>query len=274
MPSHEGPHVLVADDNEPNRILAAKQLGRLGCRAIVVEGGRSALEAMGNSAFALVLLDCQMPGMDGYEVTRTIREMERASADRARRVPIVAMTAAPTAQVRAACLEAGMDDFVAKPVTLKDLEAVLGRWIEGRTAGVRTSAAGPGGAGPTEDGPRFDVARLEGFRADLGEDAFARFRDAYLRELPERLRAVADAAGLGDLDAMARGAHMLKSSSAALGAMGLVRITEAIEAIDASASEPGAASLARRLELEGAAVADVLTRTGVDLPPQDPPSKR
>ena len=116
--------VLVAEDNAINQKVAARMLQRLGCVVDVVSDGRGAVDAVQSRAYDLVLMDYQMPHMDGLEASGRIRSLdERAD------VPIVAMTANAREDDRRSCLDAGMDDFVAKPVTLKGLAALLERWL-------------------------------------------------------------------------------------------------------------------------------------------------
>ncbi len=124
--------VLVAEDNPVNRKLALQQLKRLGYRAHAVGDGREAIEAVASGEYALVLMDCQMPDVDGFEATRDIR---RAEAARGGHVPIVAMTANALEGDREACLAAGMDAYLAKPVQLSALRAIIQEF----TAGVEVA---------------------------------------------------------------------------------------------------------------------------------------
>ena len=118
------PHVLVVEDNPVNQRVATLMLERLGYRADVAADGAEAVESAGGMAYAAVLMDVQMPGMDGTEATRLIREREQGA-----RVPIIAMTASAMENDEERCRAAGMDDFVAKPVKLESLALVLDRWL-------------------------------------------------------------------------------------------------------------------------------------------------
>jgi signal transduction histidine kinase/CheY-like chemotaxis protein len=123
--SAAGGRVLVADDNAVNQLVILRMLTRLGHRADGVANGLEAVEAMARIAYDLVLMDCQMPDMDGLEATRVIRQREREGGGR---VPIIALTANAMASDEEVCRAAGMDDYLAKPVTLGALEAALDRW--------------------------------------------------------------------------------------------------------------------------------------------------
>ncbi len=118
-------HVLLVEDNATNRLVATRMLAKLGYDADVAEHGGEALDATATKAYDAVLMDCQMPEMDGYQATAAIRRRDEGG----RRVPIIAMTAAAMEGDREACIAAGMDDYVAKPVRLETLAATLERWI-------------------------------------------------------------------------------------------------------------------------------------------------
>ena len=130
--------VLVVDDNPINRRVVQGLLSHAGCEVQVAAEGREAVDRVAAGAFDLVLMDCQMPLMDGFEATRLVRERERQAG--APRLPVVALTAAAFAEDRVACREAGMDGFLAKPVTLAGLLPVLRQIASGRAAGVARRA--------------------------------------------------------------------------------------------------------------------------------------
>ncbi len=126
--------VLVVEDNRVNQRLAAALLGKLGLRVELAADGAEALTIMRRMPFDAVLMDCLMPEMDGYQATGEWRRHELA-ANATRRLPIIAMTANAMAGDRDACLAAGMDDYVAKPVRLQALTEVLGKWLPGAAKG-------------------------------------------------------------------------------------------------------------------------------------------
>jgi CheY-like chemotaxis protein len=122
---HRWARILVAEDNAANLKVAVRMVERLGYRADVAGNGSEALDALDRVPYDAVLMDCQMPEMDGYEATREIRKAERNG----RHVPIIAMTASAMAGDRERCLAAGMDDYISKPVKLHIVAAVLERWL-------------------------------------------------------------------------------------------------------------------------------------------------
>ena len=128
--------VLVVDDNLVNSSLARTQLERLGYMAEVADDGYGALEAEARRRHDIILMDCEMPGMDGYTATGEIRRREGS----VRRTTIIAMTAHAITGMRARCLAAGMDDYLAKPIKLQPLAAMLDRWAFGESAGKRNAA--------------------------------------------------------------------------------------------------------------------------------------
>jgi signal transduction histidine kinase/DNA-binding response OmpR family regulator len=204
--------ILAVEDNATNRRLLAKQLERLGCPCETAEDGRVALDALASQEFGLVLLDCQMPGRDGYATAAEIRRRENGR----RRVPIVAFTANATEEDRRRCLDAGMDDFIAKPVTLDALAVALDRW----------------------DRP-FDEAALASFAAVAADapQALARLLDEFLSDARERLASARSAAGREDFAVLARDAHTVKGAAAAVGAAGLRELCRRLESAAAESTD-------------------------------------
>lgn len=117
--------LLVAEDSLVNQKLALAMLSKIGYEADVAVNGREAVEAVSRQQYAAVLMDCQMPEVDGYEATRQIRRTEEEGF----RIPIIAVTAAAMEGEREKCFAAGMDDYISKPVKLQELETVLGKWV-------------------------------------------------------------------------------------------------------------------------------------------------
>ncbi|HLW94303.1 MAG TPA: response regulator [Solirubrobacteraceae bacterium] len=136
------PVVLIAEDSRINQIVAARALERCGCRAHVVRDGREAIEALSREHFDAVLMDCQMPNMNGYDATAELRRREAAGE----RTPVIAMTAHAQAGEREHCLDAGMDDCITKPMRHADLAMVLARWIP--TGSTSDRAVAPDAGAP------------------------------------------------------------------------------------------------------------------------------
>jgi signal transduction histidine kinase/CheY-like chemotaxis protein/HPt (histidine-containing phosphotransfer) domain-containing protein len=237
-----GKRVLVVDDNAINRSLVAAQLEALGYDADLVESGVAALERMSQVRYDLVLMDCQLPGLDGYETTRRIRAGESAET----RAVIIAMTAHAMAGERERCMAAGMDDYLAKPVRLAQLQAALGRWLQAG-AGSQRSADAPGeGAGEGSTGgraetrpdtrgdnlPVLDPTPLQELR-DLaertGRDLVGKIVGSFLEGNLEAAAAIQAALQQRDWSALDRRAHALAGSAGALGLRQVQALCERIE---------------------------------------------
>jgi CheY-like chemotaxis protein len=129
LPTRVG-RVLIVEDNHINQKLTMRMVEKLGHRAEVAANGIEAIAALDRVHFDLVLMDCQMPEMDGYEATTVIRRREAGTS---LHVPIVALTANALANERQLCLDVGMDDYLAKPIRLVDLATTITRWIPGKS---------------------------------------------------------------------------------------------------------------------------------------------
>jgi CheY-like chemotaxis protein len=118
-------HILLAEDNKVNQLVARILLERMGCQVDIVENGVAACRAVQRGSYDLVLMDCQMPTMSGFEATQRIRSFEKSG----KRIPIIALTAGVLKDEREHCYTCGMDDFVPKPISAKELERALERWL-------------------------------------------------------------------------------------------------------------------------------------------------
>lgn len=132
------PKLLLAEDHEINQEVVVHQLENFGCQVAVADNGRQALEMMQTDTFDLILMDCQMPELDGYEATRMIRQQEE-KVDESKRVPVIALTAHVTVDDRNKCFESGMDDYLGKPYREHELYSLLARWLEPLLERVPTS---------------------------------------------------------------------------------------------------------------------------------------
>ena len=234
-----GAQVLVAEDNEVNQKVAVRILEKLGYRVEVADDGREALEACARVAYDAVLMDGQMPGMDGYEATRRIREREEGG----RRLPIIAMTASAMKGDREKCLEAGMDDYVSKPVTPEALAAVLRRWVRPPAAPAATESP----EAPAADGLLDETIVSSLMSVDDDGSLMDEVVATFLKIAPVRLGAIRKAAK-GDPAQLERAAHSFLGSCGNLGCRAMADLCARLEVLGRSGSTEGAAELARALE--------------------------
>ncbi len=212
-------HILVAEDNTTNRIIAVKMLEKLGHSAQAVANGQEALESMRRFSYDLVLMDCQMPVMDGFETTRAIRQ---SSADVMNpEIPIIALTAHAMKGDRDLCLEAGMNDYVSKPTNVHDLSAAIARCFPGIDRFYdAVSVAQERRLVPPRDFDRDGfLERLLGDRTLAAE-----LVTIFLSDAPSLLEELSTAIGAGDAAGAARITHTLKGLSANMGGDALSRI--------------------------------------------------
>lgn len=217
-PPFEGKKVLLVEDNVTNRKVAASMLGRLGCDLDEAEDGLGAIEAMARTNYDLVLMDLQMPELDGLEATRRVRSGEAGVADPT--VPIIALTAHAYESDREKCFRAGMNDFLAKPVSGGMMRKTLGRWLSANGAaqaskqgdrgegGGANPVTGPTGAG-NESGWSGEklVAQFSGDR-EMTEDIVR----VFLEDAPDTLKKLGEALDQMDFPVIQRHAHSLKGA--------------------------------------------------------------
>jgi signal transduction histidine kinase/DNA-binding response OmpR family regulator len=265
LPEQRRMRVLLVEDNPVNLMVGQRLLGVLGTDCDTASNGEEALLRMSASRYDLVLMDCQMPVMDGYNATRRWRELERDAGD-GRHLPIIAMTANAMAGDRQKCLDAGMDDYLAKPVTRAELERSLHRWWHAGTAPsgsatippqpvrsepvpapvvVPEKVMAPLAATPVQ--PPAPVAMPPAVPAaeatpvaTIDDDVLGELRTVlggeldrlirvFLDDAPRHIAALEEAALAPDLEALREHAHSLKSSSANLGAMLLSAAAKRVE---------------------------------------------
>ena len=215
--------VLLAEDHPVNAEIACALLGECGCRVTVATSGREAVAAFRKGGFDLVLMDIQMPEMDGIEATRALREIERTRATA--RVPIVALTANALRDDRKAAMEAGMDDYLTKPVAGERLREALLRWLPDAIE-VRTEAraAVPGEAvadAAIAAPPALDLQvllGLPGVAGDMNAPLIKRLVSLFLDDTGSQLDGLDAAIAAGSAEAAQRQVHKMKSAAAAVGA--------------------------------------------------------
>jgi diguanylate cyclase (GGDEF)-like protein len=215
--------VLVAEDNRTNQMVAAGMLNMNGCECEFAANGREAVEAARRSRFDLILMDCSMPEMDGYEATAHIRTFEEPLG---RRTPIVAMTANTQQGDAEKCLAAGMDDYLAKPITLVELRQTLERWLSWMEPTGRVVLPEPqeyeAGSSP------LDHAAFDKLREILGP-ALQQSVVPFLEDTPGYLSQLEQAVQEGNADTARAMAHSIKGSSGNLGASMLAQLAKEAE---------------------------------------------
>ncbi len=267
--------VLLADDVLINQEVASLILQSLGCDVEVAGNGVEVLEALQQERFDLVLMDAMMPEMDGLEATRRLRalEQERGGGEH---LPVIALTADVREASRTACLRSGMDDYLRKPLEVRELQSALEHWLEParprqvgavtaedeRSHGQAAPPPGVAGAGTTTspvtaaadllvDPGVIDTQILDLIRAmqrPEHPDLVARVLGIYLGEAPRLLEQIQDAVVNGDLEQLGRAAHALKSSSAHIGANSVAALARELELKARKHSKPGVDELLTLIE--------------------------
>jgi len=209
-PAGRNARILVAEDNPTNRMVAIEQLAKLGLAAQAVTNGAEAVEAFHTVSYDLVLMDCDMPVMDGFEATRRLREMGKAE------LPIIALTADAMVEDRERCLRAGMSDYLAKPVQLKRLSEVLAKWLNTASDGA--------GQGPVVFDEQDLLGRLLDDRALAGKVI-----RGFLSDCPVQLAALAERIEAGDFEGVRRQAHKVKGAASTVAALCLRDVAYAME---------------------------------------------
>ncbi len=225
-------HVLLAEDNPVNQDVARSMLTMLGLTVDIANDGREALGLLARQGYDLILMDCHMPVMDGYQATAAIRARQRGQ-----RIPIVALTANAMEGDRDQCLAVGMDDYLAKPYTRTQLAQALGRWLNPvtRPAGAAARAVAEiAHRGGPESGPEgsLNLTFLEQMREldPAGGMGVARhILRVYLESTSSLVEQIAQAIAVGDAEKLRHTAHSLKSSSANVGAATLSALFKQLE---------------------------------------------
>ncbi|MBA2340804.1 MAG: response regulator [Pyrinomonadaceae bacterium] len=221
--------VLVAEDNVVNQKVALNQLQSLGYAADAVPNGREAAEAVGKRRYDVVLMDCQMPEMDGFEATAEIRRREGAS----RHTVIIAMTAHALAGEREKCLAAGMDDYISKPVKTDALRRMLERWIAPSIEEQHhAQPEAPSASSSTTERAVVDTSVLASFRevqqADE-PDLVTELIDLFIDDANLRIELLSKALAENDVQAIKREAHSLKGGAGNIGARRMAALSEELE---------------------------------------------
>ncbi len=238
--------LLVAEDNLVNQKVAVLTLGRLGYEAEIVGDGAQAVAAFRHGSYGCILMDCQMPEMDGYQAAAEIRRIEGGT----RHIPIVAMTAHAMKGDREKCLLAGMDEYLSKPIKPLELEAILARVLDTANPALDTDEA----VTPAETASGVDIPppldptvldTLRAWRQPDGPDPVADLTSAFLEDATDRIGKLRDALAAGDEAKARKAAHSLKGMCGAIGANHMSALSSQLEH-----AEPGAVDAARVSGLE------------------------
>jgi CheY-like chemotaxis protein len=255
-----GLRVLLAEDNVFNQAVVVEVLKKQGCEVVVAGDGREAVELFDPAKFDLVLMDLQMPELDGCEATRIIRTMETST-----RVPIIAQTAHAFAEDRRECLKAGMDEFVSKPITVAELLRVVERFVPWRKSGGASEHGPCGGKKLREvsdpDPQVFDLAALRD-RLDGDEELLKEMVQLFFSHAPTLVAQLRSALTAEDWEEAARSVHTLKGAFATFGAKALAQVAEEIERTAEKSDKDAVAPLLRKLDFGLIELLDVVKGLG------------
>ena len=245
--------VLFAEDNPINQEITLSMLEFLGCRVTVVENGEQAVQSAAQQDFDLVLMDCQMPVMDGFEATREIRRQHAAAlAPRQDRLPIIALTADDHEDIKHQCLAAGMDDYLGKPVTPRQLQEVLNKWLQAARCGENHLDQQPVADHDADDDP-LQAESLENLRAlqkPGGPSLLVKLIDVYFDNSPDLMDKIKQSIETRNGKQLYLAAYTLKSSSATLGAMRVYDLCMKLELLGKYQDTEAARELLDQLTIE------------------------
>jgi len=232
--------ILVAEDNVVNQKVAARMLEKAGYRCDVAANGKEAVEALSRIPYDLVFMDCQMPVMDGYDATVEIRRRE----SEARHIPIIAMTAHTMKGDREKCLEAGMDDYIGKPVTKKTLHEVLEKYLsQVPDMNMESQKKAPGLKKPVQ------IERIQEI-ADGDLDFEKELIATFLSDMEPHISALYRLVVEQDAEGVRAEAHAVKGSSANAGAKGMLELSNRLEIMGVSGEMESAPQVLENLKLE------------------------
>ncbi len=246
MEHHFKGRVLIVEDNIVNQKVALGIMKKMGCRADVAANGVEAVKAVSKLSYDLILMDCQMPEMDGYEATATIRRIEGEM----RRTPIVAMTANALKEDYQYCIDSGMDDYLSKPVQISEVNRVLSRWL------VHQPVSQSLGAGCVVS---LDMQMLNELRSVLG-DEFGELIDEFLCDTQGRIQEIKQAVADEDAKTVRWVAHSMKGSSSNVGAVALSDESHCLEKMARSGNIIGMGGTLRSLIEEFNKVSELLNK--------------
>ncbi len=264
--------ILVAEDNPVNLAVFLHLLNKFGLEVDAAADGAEAIKQIGSRSYDLVFMDCQMPGVDGYEATRVVRGREQEAGVESG-VPIIAMTANAMPGDRERCLQCGMNDYLSKPVDRNSLQRLLGKWLDERVVAPKPveipgdePAIQPPDAAPeiaTTPTPSSDSvldAEVIDELRDIMESEFALLLRRYLDTAPGQLEMLVEMSLKARLDEVAKIAHSLKSSCANVGAMRMSDLVRQVEMAAKGNNQITCLELNRQLDQEARLVERALQR--------------
>ncbi|MBS1143760.1 MAG: signaling protein [Proteobacteria bacterium] len=253
--------VLIAEDNTTNQVVASGMLRLLGCTSSIARNGVEAVSLWQSDNWDMILMDCSMPEMDGFEATALIRTQE---ANTGRRTPIVAMTANTLPADIEHCLATGMDDHLPKPMTIETLSACLEKWLNWPTEQSSSTAQSI----DSSDGP-LDSMVLKRLRESLGASTGEAIKP-FLEDVPGYLLKLDGAIAAGDAETIRQVAHVIKGAAGNLGASALSGVARELELHAEAGALAEASELLLHLRTEFAIVEPAL-RNELDAFPDNPP---
>ncbi|RJN32399.1 PAS domain-containing hybrid sensor histidine kinase/response regulator [Nesterenkonia natronophila] len=244
--TQSGARILLVEDNEVNQKVACAMLRRLGYGVDTAANGREALEAVAINAFDAVLMDIQMPELDGYAATAQLRQMEAASGRG--RLPVIALTANALAGERDQALSAGMDDYLPKPIHQEQLAEALSRWVgTSKGADPETAIHADLTSDPDDSGPS---PTLPGLQEQCEREVFAELVDLFLEDVPGLIQQMKNAHEQGDPRRVEHLAHTLMGSSGMMGSFRLSAQAEQVQKLSRARDLSQVSEALRMLEAE------------------------
>jgi PAS domain S-box-containing protein len=248
--------ILLVEDNEINRLLASKLFNRIGYQIDSVNDGSDAVVEVGKTKYDVVFMDIQMNGMDGFEATKQIRKKYGQSGP-----VIIAMTAFASPEDRKACLDAGMDDYVSKPITIDDLERMLVKWVKNPNPEISIKTTVKATSPVPNSSENLDLATVKRL-VDIGKASDKNFTaqllEMFALQVPKLIATINDALNKNDLDTVWKSAHKLKGTCLNIGAVKLSALCKELEAKGRANDSSGLKGIALQLEIEfKAAVKDL-----------------
>jgi two-component system, sensor histidine kinase and response regulator len=247
--AESSPLILIVEDNEINQILAVTMLARRGYRTELAGDGREALAMLEQQAYAAVLMDCQMPEMSGYDATLELRQREQGSS----RIAVIALTANALLGDREKCLDAGMDDYLPKPLDPHDLDRILRRWAPRVSAHQDTDPA----TDPVPSSGPLDQVRFQQFLGEMG-DAATVMIDLFAKQTPDLLVSMRAAIKATDATTLQENAHKLKGGCLTLAATQMGEHCATLEVRAGEGTTDGTTALVNQIETDFAAALDAL----------------